>query len=70
VLKLIACAAVAAASLALSAPTFAQSYDPSVGSGNIVAGPKGGMETGRSSRLYDYAPMSKSRRYERGRAGR
>jgi hypothetical protein len=56
--KLIAFAVVAAF-VTMSAPTFAQSYDPSIGSGNIVSGPKGGMESGTSSRpLYDYAPLS------------
>jgi hypothetical protein len=52
-----------------AAPAAAQSYNPAVGSGNIVAGPKGGMETGAASRpLYDYAPMTRnhhSGRFER-----
>jgi hypothetical protein len=57
--KLIAFAAIAAV-LTMSAPTFAQSYDPSVGTGNIVHGGKGGMETGRSAGpLYNYAPGSR-----------
>jgi hypothetical protein len=68
--KLIAFAAIAAF-ITMSAPTFAQSYDPSIGSGNIVAGPKGGMESGMSSRpLYDYAPSSGAHRYERHRMRR
>lgn len=58
--KLFAIAAVAAFA-AISTPSFAQSYDPSVGSGNIVSGLKGGLESGRSARpLYDYAPMARS----------
>ena len=50
---------VAMGAVTMSTPTFAQSYDPSVGSGNIVPGPKGGMEPGTSSRpLYNFAPLS------------
>ena len=57
--KLIAIAAVFSAFVAMSVPSFAQSYDPSAGSGNIVSGPKGGMQAGASSRpLYNYAPLS------------
>lgn len=60
VIKLITLAAVVAF-VTVSTPSFAQSYDPSVGSGNIVTGRKGGMESGTSSRsLYDYAPMERS----------
>jgi hypothetical protein len=56
--KLITLAAIAAL-VAISAPSFAQSYDPSVGSGNIVPGPKGGMQSGTSAPpLYNYAPLS------------
>ena len=50
---------VVAAFVTMSAPAFAQSYDPSVGSGNIVSGAKGGMANRRSSGpLYNFAPMS------------
>ena len=58
--------------LAMSAAAFAQSYDPSVGSGNIVPGPKGGMQSGMSSPqpLYNYAPLSGGHRHgTRLRAG-
>lgn len=44
-IKLIAIAAVAAF-VAMSAPSIAQSYDPSAGTGNIAPGPKGGMQSG------------------------
>ena len=61
--KLIALAAVAAF-ITISAPTFAQSYDPSAGTGNILPGPKGGMQSGTSPRpLYNYAPLSGVHRY-------
>lgn len=62
--KLTIFAAAIAACIAMSAPAFAQSYDPSAGSGNIVPGPKGGMESGAPSRsLYNYAPSSGVHRY-------
>ena len=67
-IKLIAIAAVAAF-VAMSAPSFAQSYDPSAGTGNIVPGPKGGMQSGVSSRpLYNYAPLPRSHHFRAGRA--
>jgi hypothetical protein len=48
---------VLAAFVAMSAPAFAPSYDPSAGSGNIVPGPRGGMPAGTSGRpLYNFAP--------------
>jgi hypothetical protein len=48
---------VLAAFVTMSAPVFAQSYDPSAGTGNIVPGPKGGMQAGTSGpHLYNYAP--------------
>jgi hypothetical protein len=59
--KLITCVALAAF-VTVSAPAFAQSYDPSVGSGNIVPGSKGGMESGTSRPLYNYAPHHHSTR--------
>ncbi len=58
--KLIATAAIFAF-VAMSAPTFAQSYDPSIGSGNIVPGPRGGLQAGASAPrpLYNYAPLGR-----------
>jgi hypothetical protein len=57
-------AAAIAVFIVMNVPAFAQSYDPSAGSGNIVPGPKGGMQSGASSRpLYNYAPLSGVRRY-------
>lgn len=62
--KLTIVAAALAAFITMNAPAFAQSYDPSAGSGNIVTGPKGGMRSGASSRpLYNYAPLSGLYRY-------
>lgn len=53
--------AVIAVFVAMSAPAFAQSYDPSVGSGNIVSGRKGGMQSGTTGRhLYNYAPRHRA----------
>lgn len=58
--KLIPIALALGAIAATVLPASAQSYDPSVGSGNIVSGAKGGLESGRSGmssrRLYNYAP--------------
>ncbi len=58
--KLITCAAVAVV-VTMSVPAFAQSYDPSAGSGNIVPGPKGGMQAGAGMTrpLYNYAPSAR-----------
>ena len=65
VIKVIAIAAFAA----MSAPSFAQSYDPSAGSGNIVPGPKGGMQSGASPRAhYNYSPLPRSHHFRTGRA--
>lgn len=67
-IKLIAMTVVAAF-IAMSAPAFAQSYDPSVGSGNIVPGPKGGMQSDASPRtLYNFAPLPRGRHFRAGRA--
>ena len=72
-MKLIAIAAFAA-SVVVSAPSFAQSYDPSAGSGNIVPGPKGGMQSGASPRgmsprpLYNFAPLPPRHHAQAGRA--
>jgi hypothetical protein len=61
--KLISCAVIAAF-VAMSVPAFAQSYNPSVGSGNVVPGRKGGMQSGTPGRpLYNYAPHYRAHRY-------
>jgi hypothetical protein len=70
--RYIAALALALAAIAvMSAPTFAQSYNPGVGSGNIVPGPKGGFQSGGGSpQLYNYAPLSGTHHYRTGRARR
>jgi hypothetical protein len=55
--RLIPLALALAAIAAMSAPAFAQSYDPGIGSGNIVPGPQGGFQSGTSPPLYNYAPF-------------
>lgn len=66
--KLIVLSALAAF-IAITAPAFAQSYDPSVGTGNVVPGPKGGVQSGASLArpLYNYAPFTGGHRYRANR---
>ncbi|MGB6875866.1 MAG: hypothetical protein WBD87_07505 [Candidatus Acidiferrales bacterium] len=49
------------------APALAQSYDPSVGTGNIVPGSKGGMQSGGySGQFYNHGPGSRAYGYQSG----
>lgn len=69
--KLIPLALALAAVAATCEPTFAQSYDPSAGTGNIVPGPKGGFQSGAGSAgLYNFAPMSGAHHYRMHRERR
>lgn len=53
-------------------PALAQSYDPGMGSGNIVPGPKGGFQSGTpvGQPLYNYAPLPRAPHRHMSRAPR